>query len=75
MTTAEFTLFILGVSILISGIIIFYAMIREYQNYLDDHWKAEFSLADFIKREQFYIYLFLGLTLIILQSLWYLLSD
>lgn len=37
MTTAEFTIFILGVSILISGIIIFYAMIREYQNYLDDH--------------------------------------
>lgn len=75
MTTAEFTIFILGVSILISGIIIFYAMIREYQNYLDDHRKAEFSLADFIKREQFYIYLFLGLTLIILQNLWYLLSD
>jgi len=75
MTTAEFTIFILGVSILISGIIIFYAMIREYQNYLDDYWKAEFSLADFIKREQFYIYLFLGLTLIILQNLWYLLSD
>lgn len=75
MTTAEFTIFILGASILISGIIIFYAMIREYQNCLDDHWKAEFSLADFIKRGQFYIYLFLGLTLIILQNLWYLLSD
>lgn len=75
MTTAEFTIFILGVSILISGIIIFYAMIREYQNYLDVHWKAELSLPVNIKREQFYIYLFLGLTLIILQNLWYLLSD
>lgn len=63
----------LGVSILVMGIILAYAMIREYCSYLEDNWKARYSFLDFIKRERFYIYLFLGLVFVMLQYLWYLL--
>ncbi len=71
-TTTESVLLIIGASILISGIIIGCAMIRDYRNYLNEHIKARFTLADFFRRERFY--LFLVLTIIILQNLWYLIE-
>ena len=60
----ELALIIIGVFVLILGIILGYAMIHEYRIYLDDHYKARYSFCDFIKRERFYIYLFLGLTFV-----------
>lgn len=73
-TTTESVLLIIGASILISGIIIGCAMIRDYRNYLNEHIKARFTLADFFRRERFYLLLFLVLTIIILQNLWYLIE-
>lgn len=75
-TTTESVLLIIGASILISGIIIGCAMIRDYRNYLNEHIKARFTLADFFRRERFYLFLFLFLvlTIIILQNLWYLIE-
>ena len=58
-TTTESVLLIIGASILISGIIIGCAMIRDYRNYLNEHIKARFTLADFFRRERFYLFLFL----------------
>ena len=52
-TTTESVLLIIGASILISGIIIGCAMIRDYRNYLNEHIKARFTLADFFRRERF----------------------
>ena len=62
-TTTESVLLIIGC-----------AMIRDYRNYLNEHIKARFTLADFFRRERFYLFLFLVLTIIILQNLWYLLE-
>ena len=64
MPRIELALIIIGVFVLILGIILGYAMIHEYRIYLDDHYKARYSFCDFIKRERFYIYLFLGLTFV-----------
>ena len=34
--------------------------------YLDENYKARYSFCDFIKRGRYYIYLFLGLTFVII---------
>ena len=41
-------------------------MIHEYRIYLDDHYTARYSFCDFIKRGRYYIYLFFGLTFVII---------
>ncbi|WP_233544471.1 hypothetical protein [Prevotella sp. AM34-19LB] len=43
------SLIIIGVFVLISCIIFGYAMIHEYRMYLENHWKARYSIRDFIK--------------------------
>ena len=65
----ELALIIIGVFALMLGIILGYAMIHEYRIYLDDHYKARYSFRDFIKRERFYIYLFLGLTFVVILGI------
>ena len=65
----ELALIIIGVFVLILCIIFGYAMIYEYRMYLENHWKARYSLCDFIKRERFYIYLFLGLTFVVILGI------
>lgn len=67
-------LLVVGVTILVTALILAYAMIRDYQSYLEDHWRSRYSFADFVKRERFYIYLFLGMVFVMLQNLWYLLE-
>ena len=69
MPRIELTLIIIGVFVLILGIILGYAMIHEYRMYLENHWKARYSFCDFIKRERFYIYLFLGLTFVVILGI------
>lgn len=69
MPRIELALIIIGVFVLILGIILGYAMIHEYRIYLDDHYKARYSFRDFIKRERFYIYLFLGLTFVVILGI------
>ena len=69
MPRIELALIIIGVFVLILGIILGYAMIHEYRMYLENHWKARYSFRDFIKRERFYIYLFLGLTFVVILGI------
>lgn len=45
-------------------------MIHDYRLYLEDHWKEKYSFMDFIKHEQFYIYLLHFFFLLILTELW-----
>ena len=74
MPRIELALIIIGVSVLILGIILGYAMIHEYRMYLENHWKARYSFRDFIKRERFYIFLLLAFILISLTNLLYFLE-
>ena len=75
MPRIELALIIIGVFVLISCIIFGYAMIHEYRMYLENHWKARYSIRDFIKRERFYIYLLLASIFIFLTSLLYFLGG
>ena len=70
----ELALLVIGVFILIIGIIFGYAMIHEYRMYLEDHYKARYSFRDFIRRERFYIYLFLASIFIMMTNLLYFLE-
>lgn len=70
----ELTLLIIGMFALIIGIIFGYAMTHEYRAYLENHHEDSFSLLDFIKRERFYIYLFLASTVIMVTNLLYFLQ-
>ena len=74
MPRIELALIIIGVSVLILGIILGYAMIHEYRMYLENHWKARYSFRDFVKRERFYIFLLLAFILISLTNLLYFLE-
>ena len=74
MPRIELALIIIGVGVLILGIILGYAMIHEYRMYLEDHWKARYSVCDFIKRERFYIFLLLAFIFISLTNLLYFLE-
>ena len=70
----ELALIIIGVFALMLGILFGYVMIHEYRMYLEDHWKARFSFRDFLKQEQFYIFLFLAFIFIMLLNLLYFLE-
>ena len=69
MPRIELALIIIGVFVLLLCMIFGYAMIHEYRSYLENHWKARYSFRDFIKRERFYIYLFLGLTFVVILGI------
>ena len=69
MPRIELALIIIGVFVLLLCIIFGYAMINDYRSYLENHWKARYSFRDFIKRERFYIYLFLGLTFVVILGI------
>lgn len=67
---------ILGSAVILLGILFACVAIREYSEYrmyLDDNYKARPSLADFIRQEQFYLYLWLIL-MIVITSMIYLLT-
>ena len=50
----------IGVAIMaVFVIVLILVMINDYRLYLGNHWKKKFSFADFIKQEQFYIYILL----------------
>ena len=46
-------------------IVLILVMINDYRLYLGNHWKKKFSFADFIKQEQFYIYILLFFLLLV----------
>ena len=46
-------------------IVLILVMIHDYRLYLGNHWKKKFSFADFVKQEQFYIYVLLFFFLLV----------
>ena len=48
-----------------SIIVFILVMIRDYRLYLGNHWKKKFSFTDFVKQEQFYIYILLFFLLLV----------
>ena len=66
LTKEEQAIFIVALFLLLFAIVMSYAMVQDYRIYLDENYKARYSFCDFIKRERFYIYLFLGQTFVII---------
>ena len=69
LTKEEQAFFIVVLFLLLFAIVMSYAMVQDYRLYLDENYKARYSFCDFIKRERFYIYLFLGLTFVIILGM------
>ena len=69
LTKEEQAIFIVALFLLLFAIVMGYAMVQDYRIYLDENYKARYSFCDFIKRERFYIYLFLGMTFVIIQGM------
>ena len=65
-TKEEQAIFIMALCLLLFALVMSYAMVQDYRIYLDENYKARYSFCDFIKRGRFYIYLFLGLTFVII---------
>lgn len=65
----EQAIFIVALCLLLLAIVMGYAMVQDYRIYLDENYKARYSFCDFIKRERYYIYLFLGMTFVIIQGM------
>lgn len=61
--------FIVALFLLLFAIVMSYAMVQDYRIYLDENYKARYSFCDFIKRERYYIYLFLVLTFVIILGM------
>ena len=62
-------IFIVALCLLLFAIVMGYAMVQDYRIYLDENYKARYSFCDFIKRESFYIYLYLGQTFVIILGM------
>ena len=65
----EQAIFIVALCLLLLAIVMGYAMVQDYRIYLDENYKARYSFCDFIKRERYYIYLFLVLTIVIILGM------
>ena len=46
-------------------IVLILVMINDYRLYLGNHWKKKYSFVDFVKHEQFYIYILLFFLLLV----------
>ena len=62
------TISIRALFLLLFAIVMSYAMVQDYRIYLDENYKARYCFCDFIKRGIYYIYLFLGLTFVIIME-------
>ena len=69
LTKEEQAIFIVVLFLLLFAIVMSYAMVQDYRIYLDENYKARYSFCDFIKRERYYIYLFLVLTFVIILEI------
>ena len=50
---------IVGIGVILISILLAYVSLREYRMYLDENVEARFSLLDFIKQEQLYLFIWL----------------
>ena len=65
----EQAILIVALCLLLFAIVMSYAMVQDYRIYLDENYKARYSFCDFIKRGRYYVYLFLGLTFVIILGI------
>ena len=68
-TKEEQAIFFVALFLLLFAIVMGYAMVQDYRIYLDENYKARYSFCDFIKRGRFYIYLFLGMTFVVILGI------
>ena len=68
-TKEEQAIFIVALFLLLFAIIMSYAMVQDYRTYLDENYKARYSFCDFIKRGRYYVYLFLGMTFVVILGI------
>ena len=68
-TKEELAIFIVALCLLLFAIVMGYAMVQDYRIDLHENYNARYSFCDFIKRERYYIYLFLGLTFVIILEI------
>ena len=55
---------IVGIGVILISILLAYVSVREYRMYLDESAEARFSLLDFIKQEQLYLFVWFLILLI-----------
>lgn len=60
--------FVVVVMVLVSAVT-FSMMLYDYRQYLEDH-KRKFSYTDFLRREQYHLYLLLFFCLLLMADLW-----
>ena len=63
------TVLVVAIVALFSAATVF-LMINDYRLYLEDHLNKKYCFTDFVKREQFYIYLLLFFFLQVITELW-----
>ena len=63
-------LLIIGIIVVLFSASIILMMIYDYRLYLANKWGKKYSFADFLKREQFYIYILLFFLLTIVGEVW-----
>ena len=68
-TKEEQAIFFVALFLMLFAIVMGYAMVQDYRIYLDENYKACYSFCDFIKRGRRYIYLFLGLTFVVILGI------
>ena len=68
-TKDEQVIFIMALFLLLFAIVMSYAMVQDYRIYLDENYKARYSFCDFIKRGRYYVYLFLGMTFVVILGI------
>ena len=65
----EQAILIVALCLLLFAIVMSYAMVQDYRIYLDENYKARYSFCDFIKRGRYYVYLFLGMTFVVILGI------
>jgi len=62
--SAQDPFLIVGIGVILISILLAYVSLREYKMYLDESAEARFSLLDFIKQEQLYLFVWFLILLI-----------
>lgn len=57
--------------ILLGGIVIGCIMLNDYNKYLDEHFNADHSFLYFLRKESFYLFLYVAFVMIVSVNLLY----
>ena len=70
LTSGHDVLLVIGIIVVLYSASIIFMMIYDYRFYLTNKCGKKYSFADFLKREQFYIYILLFFLLTIVGEVW-----